>query len=337
MIDESLYGVRDKRGDWKPNERIEYPPVFVWPVQPVRFLKWLFGFPGYIFPYKAFYMLVGIALWRLMPTMETTKTLSASWIIYVLALNAAMVFVCVGALHLGLYIRKSQGTTFKYSARWPATDNPTFLCRNQTIDNMIWTYASAIPIVSAYQVLMLWAFANGHINIVNLPEHPTFFIGLMLAIPIIDEVHFYLIHRLLHWPALYRWIHKLHHNNVNPGPWSGLAMHPIEHVLYFSSVLMYWVIPGHPAHLLVQLADLQLTPSIGHTGFEKLLFSERIAISTDSYAHYLHHKYFECNYADGVVPLDKWFGTFHDGSPESQEQMNRRFLDRSGRRGARPS
>jgi sterol desaturase/sphingolipid hydroxylase (fatty acid hydroxylase superfamily) len=331
MIDELLYGVRDRRGDWKPNERIEYPPVFVWPVQPVRFVKWLFGFPGYILPYKVFYMLMGIALWRLMPTMETMKTLSASWIVYVVALNAAMVFVCVGALHLGLYVWKGQGTSFKYSASWPGIHKPTFLFRNQTIDNMIWTYASAIPIVSAYQVLMLWAFANGNINIINLPEHPVFFIGLMLAIPVIDEVHFYLIHRLLHWPPLYRWVHKLHHKNVNPGPWSGLAMHPIEHLLYFSSVLVYWVIPAHPVHLLVQLADLQLTPSIGHTGFDKLLLSERIAISTDGYAHYLHHKYFECNYADGVVPLDKWFGTFHDGSAESQERMNRRFLDRGKR------
>ena len=26
---------------------------------------------------------------------------------------------------------------------------------------------------------------------------------------------------------------------------------------------------------------------------------------THSYAHYLHHKYFECNYADGAIPLDR--------------------------------
>jgi sterol desaturase/sphingolipid hydroxylase (fatty acid hydroxylase superfamily) len=44
---------------------------------------------------------------------------------------------------------------------------------------------------------------------------------------------------------------------------------------------------------------------------------------------YLHHKYYECNYADGVVPLDKWFGTFHDGSREAQEAMDRRFRERT--------
>ena len=42
-------------------------------------------------------------------------------------------------------------------------------------------------------------------------------------------------------------------------------------------------------------------------------------IDTHSHAHYLHHKYFECNYADGAIPLDKLFGTFHNGSEEAQE------------------
>jgi hypothetical protein len=29
------------------------------------------------------------------------------------------------------------------------------------------------------------------------------------------------------------------------------------------------------------------------------------------------------------VPLDEWFGTFHDGSNEAQEAMNRRVLKRA--------
>jgi sterol desaturase/sphingolipid hydroxylase (fatty acid hydroxylase superfamily) len=30
------------------------------------------------------------------------------------------------------------------------------------------------------------------------------------------------------------------------------------------------------------------------------------------------------NYADGMVPLDKWFGSFHDGTPEAHEKMKER-------------
>ena len=49
-----------------------------------------------------------------------------------------------------------------------------------------------------------------------------------------------------------------------------------------------------------------------------------------AYTHYLHHKYFEVNYADGVFPLDRWFGSFHDGSPEADEAMKRRRLESAG-------
>ena len=27
------------------------------------------------------------------------------------------------------------------------------------------------------------------------------------------------------------------------------------------------------------------------------------------------HRYFECNYGDATIPLDKWFGSFRDGLP----------------------
>jgi len=36
---------------------------------------------------------------------------------------------------------------------------------------------------------------------------------------------------------MYKKVHSLHHRNTNIGPWSGLSMHPIEHLLFFSSIL----------------------------------------------------------------------------------------------------
>ena len=54
-----------------------------------------------------------------------------------------------------------------------------------------------------------------------------------------------------------------------------------------------------------------------------------VDIDTHGYSHYLHHKYFEVNYADGVLPLDKWFGSFHDGTPQGDAAMKARRLMRS--------
>ncbi len=332
-MDDSLYGVRDKRGDWKPIKLIEYPPVFVWPVQAFNLLKWLLDFPGYILPYNLFYAVAGVALWLLMPPLAVMRTFSISWMAYLFVLSAAVVLFFFGAFHLKLYIKRTQRQAFKYNAKWLATDNPVFLFRSQIADNMIRTFASGVPIATAYAAVVLWALANGYTPFVSLQEHPVYSIVLFLLIPIINEVHFYFIHRFLHWPPLYRAVHKLHHNNVNPGPWSGLAMHPVEHLLYFSSALFFWVIPANPVHVLFHLVNMQLAPAVAHVGFDKVLIGDKIAITTDGYAHYLHHKYFECNYSDGVVPLDKWFGSFHDGSPEAQERMNKRFMKRAARRG----
>ena len=58
--------------------------------------------------------------------------------------------------------------------------------------------------------------------------------------------------------------------------------------------------------------------------FFKMVGFKEFLINT----HYLHHKFFECNYADGGIPLDKYFGTFHDGSEEAQERMMQRYKER---------
>ncbi|MEZ2132375.1 MULTISPECIES: sterol desaturase family protein [unclassified Sinorhizobium] len=335
-MDDTLYGKRNKRGDWAPFKLLEYPPVFVWPLQPLRFLKWFFGYPGYLMPWNVFYAVIGTLLWLYAtPSFETMKTFSIGWIAYLLARNAALVLAFFGMFHMRLYIQRKQGTSFKYNAKWPSVGNDAFLFKNQTVDNLIWTFASAVPLWTAFEAATLWAFANSIIPYVSFADHPVYCAIVMLLIPTFRDLHFYLIHRLIHWPPLYHTVHKLHHNNVNPGPWSGLAMHPVEHLLYFSGVLIHWIVPSNPVHAIFHLAHAGLAPAPGHVGFDKIVLGEDSAIDTHAYDHYLHHKYFECNYADGVIPLDKWFGTFHDGSAEGQERMDRRFMEQARRREAK--
>ncbi|MEJ1937377.1 hypothetical protein WDZ92_44850, partial [Nostoc sp. NIES-2111] len=62
--------------------------------------------------------------------------------------------------------------------------------------------------------------------------------------------------------------------------------------------------------------------------------TEDMAVDSHAYGHYLHHKYFEVNYGDGLVPLDRLFGTWHDGSPEGEARMNARFQKRRARANA---
>ena len=98
----------------------------------------------------------------------------------------------------------------------------------------------------------------------------------------------------------------------------------IEHLIYFSTILLFFLIPAHPIHMINLASRLGLAPAQGHTGFDRLALGEQASMDVSYYAHYLHHKYFEVNYSDGMVPLDKWFGSFHDGTPEAHEAMKKR-------------
>jgi sterol desaturase/sphingolipid hydroxylase (fatty acid hydroxylase superfamily) len=325
-MDDLAYGSRDKRGNWKPAKVLAYPNVFVWPVQAGAILRWI---PDYLAPWNFLYAAIGVAFWLwLTPSLDTMKELSPGWILFILARNLALVLVFYGFFHVRLYMQRRQGSRFKYNAKWLDTDNPEFLFRNQTTDNLIWTLGSGLPIWTAYEVISLWLFASGRIPFVSWADHPVYCTVVMLLIPFFREIHFYVIHRMIHWPPLYRAVHKLHHNNVNPGPWSGLAMHPVEHILYFSGVMIHWIVPSHPVHAIFHLVHLGLAPAPGHAGFDKVEMGEDKAFDTHCYAHYLHHKYFECNYSDGSIPLDRWLGTFHDGTDAAHERMNARFLAR---------
>ena len=168
-------------------------------------------------------------------------TLRPGWALTMYARNIALLVVVAGGWHLRLYWKRAQGTRFKYTSRWPSTDNRAFLFGNQVKDSMFW---------SIYEVLMMWAYANGWLPFVMFHASPVWSITLFILMPIWNDFHFYRIHRLIHWKPLYRAAHYLHHRNVNVGPWSGLPMHPIEHVLYFTSWLVLLVVPAHPVHLL---------------------------------------------------------------------------------------
>ena len=323
------YGRETPRGDWEPLEPISYGPFFSWPPQPKTLFKWVFGFPGYFLPWNVLYAVGAILIWRFAtPSLETMQTLSTSWVGLVLARNFILAILVYGAWHMWLYVWRKQGNRYKYNHKWPKEKSSAFLFNNQTADNMFFTLASGVPVWTAYEVLLLWSYANGTISVLSFADNPAWFIAVFFIVPFIHEVGFYAAHRLLHWPPLYRVAHKLHHRNTNPGPWSGLSMHPIEHLIYFSTILLFFFIPAHPLHMINLASRLGVAPAQGHTGFDRVEVGEETSMDTSYYAHYLHHKYFEVNYSDGMVPLDKWFGSFHDGSPEADEAMKARRLRR---------
>jgi sterol desaturase/sphingolipid hydroxylase (fatty acid hydroxylase superfamily) len=322
--------VSSQRSGGAPEVAIEYPPVFVWPPRPAAFARWFAGYPGYLLPFHALYAVLAIVVWQFAtPSVATMSTWGADWVAFVLLRNAILLVVWCSLFHVWLYVRRGQGTRSKFNANWPGRGD-RFTFGSQLRENVFWSLASGLPIATAWEVVTLWLFASGRIPWIHFADHPVWFVVLMLLVPVYLDLHFYAVHRFIHWPPLYKAVHSLHHRNTNPGPWSGLSMHPVEHLMYFSSIALFWVMPANPIVALFSSFHRMLAPAPGHVGFEEIDVGGT-TVATNSRAHYLHHKFFEVNYADGVLPLDKWFGSFHDGTTAGDARMKQRRLSRTGR------
>ena len=123
---------------------------------------------------------------------------------------------------------------------------------------------------------------------------PLWFMVFFVVIRFWQSIHFYWIHRLMHVPMLFRKVHHVHHRNINTGPWSGLSMHPVE-LLFFSGILIHFVPPSHPVHLIFHMSALSLGAVYSHSDFAKLLIRAREAMNAGSFHQQLRHRYFECN------------------------------------------
>ncbi|RFB80714.1 sterol desaturase family protein [Methylovirgula sp. 4M-Z18] len=328
-MDDLKYGKRNKRGDWAPNLKIEIAPIWALPPKLGAVLKWL---PHYFLPWNLFFAAFTLVYWYVVvPEVDVLRTLSW-WVLRLFVVNAIALLLFFGAFEIRLYILRAQGSRFKYNSKWPGEQrNAAFWFQNQNIDNLIRTFGTGLPIWTAVEAGTLWAYANGYAPWLRFAEHPWYLAALALVVPVIHEAHFFAIHRLIHTPRLYKWVHSVHHNSVNPSPWSSLSMHPVEHLLYFGVALWHLVFPSNPILALYQLHYAGFGAVVGHIGFDKIEFGGEAALDSHAYTHYLHHKYFEVNYGDGLVPFDKLFGTWHDGTAEGDAHMQARYERRKAR------
>ncbi|WP_192258157.1 sterol desaturase family protein [Mesorhizobium caraganae] len=305
--------------NYRPNLPLEDKSIFNLRRGPLEGLKLIWN--SWL-PISDRLIVVGVSFltwYYLSPTLETARTFSLDWVAAVYLRNLAMIVILAGGMHLYLYTFKMQGDRLRYDVRPFHKKNALFTFSSQFLDNVFWTIASGVTVWTTYEVLGLWCYANGYMPMLTFTAHPVWFVLWFVLLPLYGVFHFYWIHRVLHWGPLYNRFHSLHHRNVNVGPWSGMSMHPIEHLIYLTSIVIHFVLASHPIHFIFHLQSKVLLAVSSHAGYESVTAGEHsdTGLKVGDFFHQLHHRYFECNYGEPEVPCDKWFGTFHDGSEEA--------------------
>ncbi|XP_005147228.2 fatty acid hydroxylase domain-containing protein 2 isoform X2 [Melopsittacus undulatus] len=136
-------------------------------------------------------------------------------------------------------------------------------------------------------------------------ELPTFrwFLLELSIFTIVEEILFYYTHRLVHFPLLYKHIHKKHHEWTAPIGVVSIYAHPVEHIL--SNMLPAMTGPmlmgSHIVSIVVWFSLALVTTSISHCGYH-LPF-----LPSPEFHDFHHLKFNQCYGVLGV--LDYLHGT----------------------------
>ena len=304
-------------------ERIDVPPLYAWPPKPKQALRYLLI--DVMTPWGYFWVALAFVVWYfLTPSLETMQTFSISWFTLLWLRNAAILTIVAGGLHYWFYIRRQQGMDTKFIGPWLARNDERFLWKDQVHDNMTFSLVSGVTFWTAYEAATWWWYANGYVESVSFSNQPVYCILMLWGVFFWSTFHFYLNHRLLHFKPFYTVAHERHHRNVVTGPWSGISMHPLEHVIYFTVFLLWWIVPVHPVVIVLTGLFQGVSPAVSHSGFDYLKIGKRFRITTGDNFHNLHHRFFRVNYGNSPMPLDRVFDSWHDGSPDGQAVLKRR-------------
>lgn len=312
-------GKSKSRWHYTPSLPVNVSPYFQWPPKLQQIGHWIFG--GW-FPVSERLIILLLAIISsafFQPSPEAAGNFSIGWLLTIFVRNFVLMSVVAGGLHWYFYIARKQGDDRRYDKRPFAKSSRVFTFGSQVRDNMFWTLASGVTIWTLYEALMLWALANGYAPALTMPAQWYWLVLLIFFIPMWETTHFFLIHRLIHTSKLYQRVHALHHRNTNVGPWSGMSMHPVEHVVYLSTILIHFVVPSTPFLIAFHLMYFTLSAATTHTGYQGIMVKDKLVLPLGTFHHQLHHRYFTCNYGGLEVPWDQWTGSFHNGTNESHQ------------------
>jgi sterol desaturase/sphingolipid hydroxylase (fatty acid hydroxylase superfamily) len=142
----------------------------------------------------------------------------------------------------------------------------------------------------------------------DLPDHLQFIVCILFQV-ICEDMILYFVHKWLHHPSIYPYIHKRHHEFINPVGISAEYSHPIEFLLItFLPNAIISTLLGKRMHLSTMLMynfAREFETHDGHCGYEFSWSPYRlIPFSTSSTYHDFHHSHNIGNYSSYLTFWD---------------------------------
>ena len=117
----------------------------------------------------------------------------------------------------------------------------------------------------------------------------------------------YAAHRMYHRPRLFRAIHRFHHRNTTPTPFTAYSMHPVEFLTFEAVALVpLFFLPVHAAVVIATLVYSNYVALLQHSGVR---LSSVLPWQPATRFHDDHHLCFHVNYGQNLMLWDRLFGT----------------------------
>jgi Delta7-sterol 5-desaturase len=204
----------------------------------------------------------------------------------------------------------------------------------QVRKEVLWSIISSM-IFAVLSVITFYFFQQGYTQIyVAISERSLSY--FILSIPlflILYETYYYWLHRWMHRPSIFKIVHRVHHQSIEPTVFTSFSFHPIEAVLQFIFIpIAICIIPIHYYALGIVLMILTVSAVINHAGVEifpaKFIRHPLAKWLIGSTHHDLHHKEFRTNFGLYLTIWDKVMKT-ENRNFEKQFERNKKMISRS--------
>lgn len=183
-------------------------------------------------------------------------------------------------------------------------NHPRYL-KNQVLLE-IWRASTAIPVMVLLTAPFFLAELNGYSKLYfNVDSSTGGWRAILWQIPqfiLFTDCGIYFIHRWLHWPSVYKRLHKPHHKWIVCTPFASHAFHPVDG---WFQLLPYHIFPLffplHKVSYLLLFTFVNFWTVMIHDG--QYMLNDPVVNGTA--CHTVHHLYFNYNYGQFTTLWDR--------------------------------